>query len=315
MERLPTSEEALGQGFQSAKLPNTNIDGPIPADLVAFFKETGAALVDHGFNLRFRKIFQTDILTRLAEEQEGTKRKHLPDVLEATLSDIDGYDPYIRFSYLRSRRRPFRDRVLAAKTRAGILKSSPGFYRDVYESTNLAIEIANEGRIDTLTGLPNRRGLEDELRLREAFAKRGKLDPKRMSIVSADVDNLKLRNDSLGHAAGDELLLAATKLLQESCRVDMDIIARTGGDEFTLVLTECDTQGAKLWLRRFKKLMAQTFLHDNSNVGISVGIANLSLDDLQGSFRKADTRLYADKRKRKAIRPTTNTLVAPTIRV
>lgn len=314
MEILPTSEEALGQGFQSTNLPHTNTDGLIPTDLVEFLKETGAVMAGRGLNTVTRRGFQAGILAGLADAREETKLKQLPKVFDTALKKIGECDPWGNFSYIRDKRRPYRNRVLAAKARAGIAKTSPGFYNDVRELTNLALEIADEGRIDSLTGLPNRRGLEDELNLLRALTARGKLDPKRLSVVSADIDNLKQCNDTHGHLAGDELVRTAGRLLKESGR-RLDLVARTGGDEFIMLLTDCDEPGAKRWLRRFRKLMAGTFLLDGSHVGVSAGIARLHLDNFRDSLEKADKRLYADKRKRKARHPVSDGLVAPAVRM
>src|SRR5665647_2949352 len=82
---------------------------------------------------------------------------------------------------------------------------------------------------DQLTGLYNRRFYEEEL---------NRLDTKRnlpLTIVMGDVNGLKLINDSLGHAMGDELLKKTAEVIKKGCRAD-DIIARLGGDEFVVVL-------------------------------------------------------------------------------
>lgn len=87
---------------------------------------------------------------------------------------------------------------------------------------------AHEARIDLLTGLDNRAGWESQVASEEARRHRY---PRPVTVVSADLDNVKAVNDNFGHEAGDRLIRAAADLLRQHARA-ADRIARVGGDEF-----------------------------------------------------------------------------------
>ena len=91
---------------------------------------------------------------------------------------------------------------------------------------------------DQLTGLYNRRFYEEELR---------RLDTERnlpITLVMADVNGLKLTNDAFGHLAGDQLLINIAEIIKKECRAD-DIVSRTGGDEFIMLLPKTDSASAE----------------------------------------------------------------------
>jgi len=104
---------------------------------------------------------------------------------------------------------------------------------------------------DQLTELYNRRFFEEELK---------RLDTPRnlpLSIIMADINGLKLINDSFGHTIGDEYLVSLAKILKCACRAD-EIIARLGGDEFGIVLSRTDAAEATMIINRLKDQISQT---------------------------------------------------------
>lgn len=149
-----------------------------------------------------------------------------------------------------------------------------------------------EATRDDLTGLYNRRGWSMLLnREEERCARYG--HP--ACVVSIDLDELKLTNDTQGHGAGDALLVRASQVLTSLTR-SSDVIARLGGDEFAMLLVECDYYDAQALLQRMQAKMA---LHD---VKASVGMAMRKPGyDLHEAFALADAEMYRAKRSRKLL--------------
>lgn len=109
-----------------------------------------------------------------------------------------------------------------------------GIASDISELVETRERLANLAYYDTLTGLPNRVLFNDRLRQALAQARRGK---ETLALIFADLDNFKAVNDTLGHAAGDELLMIMGERLKQCVR-ESDTVARLGGDEFAIILMD-----------------------------------------------------------------------------
>ena len=107
---------------------------------------------------------------------------------------------------------------------------------------------ARQARIDPLTGLENRAAWDEHVQAEEARRSRY---ARSVTVVSADLDNLKAVNDRYGHEAGDRLIRAAANLLRRHAR-GADRIARVGGDEFLILMPETDMRGAGRYLARVR---------------------------------------------------------------
>lgn len=151
---------------------------------------------------------------------------------------------------------------------------------------------------DTLTGLPNRRLLEDRLNQALSQCKRFK---RSLAVMFLDLDHFKNINDSLGHAAGDELLKEVGTRLTGCVRIG-DTVSRQGGDEFVIVLAEIrhasDAPGVAEKI--FKALETPVRIDDHevivtTSIGICVYPVN-GADDAQELLKKADNALYAAKK-------------------
>jgi len=105
---------------------------------------------------------------------------------------------------------------------------------------------------DELTSLPNRALFND--RVRQAIARSSRSESM-FAVLFVDLDNFKVVNDSLGHAAGDELLKEVAALLREVIRV-ADTVARFGGDEFALLVEETTAGEADMTARRIADALA-----------------------------------------------------------
>ncbi len=142
---------------------------------------------------------------------------------------------------------------------------------------------------DNLTGLYNRRFFEKELE---------RLNTKRqlpISIITADINGLKIINDSLGHKKGDDLLIKSAELIKKVIRKE-DILARYGGDEFVLLLPQTDEIEAEKIINRIRKRAKATEL-DELTVSIALGTASKTdlNQEIKDVLKKADNDMYQNK--------------------
>lgn len=158
------------------------------------------------------------------------------------------------------------------------------------------VRIEHNALHDPLTGLGNRRMLDDEL---TEIAGLSELVDVRAAILHIDLDRFKQINDTLGHAAGDALLVHASKVLHASTRKG-DIVARIGGDEFVVVVTNTTDEAYLSTLaRRIITLMQQPVEYEGHlcRFGVSIGIAlaeGRSIDTAK-LLVNADIALYRAK--------------------
>ena len=141
--------------------------------------------------------------------------------------------------------------------------------------------------IDPLTGLPNRRRLEEEFVRRE----------RKLSLMAVDIDNFKRVNDIHGHAAGDKVLRITAQVIRAAVR-DSDIPARVGGEEFAVLLPNADINIARDVAERLRRTFAQTFFGEGvGQLTISIGVATMRRGESpEECLVRADTCLYAAKR-------------------
>jgi diguanylate cyclase (GGDEF)-like protein len=162
-------------------------------------------------------------------------------------------------------------------------------------------ELARQAFHDPLTDLPNRALFAD--RLEHALARLNRRDQV-IAVLLLDLDGFKEVNDSLGHDAGDQLLIAVSQRLR-ACLRPADSIARLGGDEFTILLEEITSlREATLVAERIEDSLRTPFVLDGHEVKVttSIGIALNSGGDIEPDdlVRNADTAMYEAKRAGKA---------------
>ena len=155
---------------------------------------------------------------------------------------------------------------------------------------------AREAHTDPLTGLANRSAWDELLELHSSRQARYH---RPISVVSADLDELKKVNDREGHPAGDAMITAAAEVLKSNTRAG-DVVARVGGDEFLVLLTEADEKGAQRYLRRVRSAIRRAGpAGKRSALRMSVGAATARKEESLGeTVTRADRAMYVAKKRR-----------------
>jgi len=171
-----------------------------------------------------------------------------------------------------------------------------GILHDVTEGKRYQEELEHQANHDSLTGLPNRNLLNDRISQAIAFASSNN---SQFTLAFMDIDNFKVVNDSLGHNAGDQLLIQVATRLRESAR-EIDTVARLGGDEFIILLANTEQFGEQVnWLERLKQRVSMPIMLDEQEVavGCSIGFCCFPSDgrDVGTLLRNADTAMYQAK--------------------
>lgn len=167
-----------------------------------------------------------------------------------------------------------------------------GFMIDITIKKELENEIKKLTFTDYLTGLYNRRYLDNEIK---------KLNNSRkypISVIIGDLDNLKIVNDNYGHRVGDSYLKRAAEIFVQTLRTE-DIISRTGGDEFAVLLPETDEKTTKTICERIKEnfILVNKKIELPEDLSISLGFATAENNeiDINRIFEKADKNMYKNK--------------------
>jgi diguanylate cyclase (GGDEF)-like protein/PAS domain S-box-containing protein len=177
-----------------------------------------------------------------------------------------------------------------------------GAMTDVTERKGLEAQLAKDALYDHLTGLPNRAFLTDQLE--RAFLQAERRPEFRFGVLFLDLDRFKVVNDSMGHAAGDQLLVEVSRRIANSIRPG-DVAARLGGDEFCVLLAEIrdGSDTTRVAGRIMSALEAPVMLEGREVfISTSIGIAvhEAGLDGPEHLLRHADTALYRAKSRGKA---------------
>jgi len=154
-------------------------------------------------------------------------------------------------------------------------------------------ELLQLSRSDGLTGLDNRRAFEDRI---DGLIEQARRFRQPLTLVAMDLDHFKQVNDLLGHAAGDEALCRVAGVLRRQVR-SCDLLARTGGDEFLLVLVATDLASARHLAERILRAVASLDICAGSaRLGLSIGLAQWSPGLSRHDWlERADEFLYQAK--------------------
>jgi len=165
---------------------------------------------------------------------------------------------------------------------------------DITERRKHEEQLAHMAAHDPLTGLPNRRLLEETLKRAVAHARRGTPSV----LLFLDIDNFKLINDTLGHNAGDQALVTLSQLFLKNLRTE-DLLARIGGDEFAVLLEQTDVDRAQVVAERIRRTIKQSTIiigEQKFKLGVSIGLISIDgqLDPWE-SMANADEAMYRAK--------------------
>ncbi|WPC68042.1 EAL domain-containing protein [Rhodoferax ferrireducens] len=171
-----------------------------------------------------------------------------------------------------------------------------GTHTDVTERKKSEALIWRQAHFDTLTGLPNRHMLRDRV---AQEIKKSKRDGLQLAVLFIDLDHFKEVNDTLGHNSGDRLLVEAARRISDCVR-ESDTVARMGGDEFAVILTELlDASSLERILQKILRALEGVFQLDGEQafVSASIGVTMYPLDagDIEDLFKNADQALYVAK--------------------
>lgn len=183
----------------------------------------------------------------------------------------------------------FDTNVTPLKNPNGEIIGFAGTARDVTAQIKWQNQIEFWSFRDPLTGLYNRRYLEDAIH---------RLDTERnlpFSVATLDVDNLKAANDTYGHCVGDQLLIKIADQLKRTCRKD-DILCRIGGDEFVILLPKTSEKSASEFLERIRNVTKGIRI-DDVRVSVSIGAATKkeARQDIGALLNQADRNMYQEK--------------------
>lgn len=187
-------------------------------------------------------------------------------------------------------RKPFEPAELLARVEAALQIKR---LQDDLRRQNAELETTI--RLDALTGVFNRRHLDEQLRAQAAGMRRRHSS---LAVLMIDIDHLKERNDRHGHAAGDAALQAVARMLDTCARTE-DIVGRWGGDEFVVILPNAEQSGGVSYAKRLLAAVADV---DPSDCGgadppltLSIGVAVATDPDPEAVLQQADEALYRAK--------------------
>lgn len=232
---------------------------------------------------------------------EEVKERGIINAIQESLTTGNGYFEGEYSSILSPKTLPIRAFLKAIRTPDNEIIGGVGIVEDFTEKRLTKQQVRYHATYDTLTGLPNRRLILNRLRVELSRSRRhGQYG----ALLFIDLDNFKTVNDSLGHSAGDELLKQVAIRLSKSIRKE-DSVARMGGDEFIIILTELgktSKSAADKAKKAAEKLcqcvskpckIESQVLHITLSVGISLfPKPETEVDDI---LKQADTAMYRAK--------------------
>lgn len=186
--------------------------------------------------------------------------------------------------------------ITEVRNQEGVLKNYIGIFNDITEVKETERRLENLAYYDSLTKLPNRKLFQVSLDHHVEAAKRSN---RMLALLFIDLDKFKMINDTLGHGAGDDLLIQVAGRLLQSVRKS-DMVSRLGGDEFTVILTQIGNEEsvAHIASNIIQVISDPFFLSGHeATIGASIGISLCPQDgkDVDTLIKNADLAMYQAK--------------------
>jgi diguanylate cyclase (GGDEF)-like protein/PAS domain S-box-containing protein len=261
-------------------------DGTITSLNPAFEKITGLP-ADEWVGRNFARLIKPEDLPLALENFQCVLRGELPPKFELrSLSKSDGY--------------LFGEFTAIPVMQYGRVDSVMGIVRDITERKNMEAKLLSQSFFDDLTGLYNRRGFYT---FAEEFLSLARRQRQGMFMLYADLDNLKVINDTFGHLEGDQALIDSAHIIKVTYR-ESDIVARIGGDEFVVIPIGTTGDNIEKLTARLEKNIENHNLTKKRNFMLSMSFgtsyydpaAPCSIDEL---IANADKMMYEQKRLKK----------------
>ena len=191
---------------------------------------------------------------------------------------------------------PIEDSVAPIHDREGKATGVVIVFRDVSSGQTMALQMVHAAHHDFLTGLPNRKLLNDRVSQAILLASRSM---NKVAVLFLDLDGFKHINDSLGHSIGDRVLQSFAKRLVDSVR-GSDTVSRQGGDEFVVLLSEVEhSEGVAITARRLLQVGAESHTIGQHDLYVTacIGVSIYPDDGLDAEtlIKNADTAMYQAK--------------------
>ena len=243
----------------------------------------------------------------LHPDDRGTVRTDYLEHLET--GNPDGSDR--RYLHADGRVVWIHDRWQVVRDEHGLAMFVQGVMFDITAQKEAELSLQHMAYHDALTGLPNRAMFEEHLELAVARARRA---DRSVAVLYMDLDGFKNINDSMGHAAGDELLCVVSERLREATR-DTDLVARLGGDEFLVLLADLpDDRGSsakgvvEAVASRVESEVREPVSLRGREVATTISVGSSlfphGAQDAEELMSRADAAMYAQKRRDTGVRPT-----------
>ncbi len=256
------------------------------------------------FSRRFTEMYgfgEGELASRNSEFDARTHPDDLDQLLRKRQAHLDGLTP----TYINEHRIQCKDGSWKWTLSRGMVISRDahgkplrmiGTHTDITGRKHSEALIWQQANFDALTGLPNRRMLRDRL---EQEIKKSRREGLQLAILFIDLDHFKEVNDTLGHDNGDLLLVEAARRIR-ACVRETDTVARMGGDEFTVVLSELsDSANTERIIHKILDAMTAVFQLGDEQVFVSasIGITVYPADatEVENLFKNADQALYVAK--------------------